>query len=69
MKKISKKKKRVNEGIRLKESEKTVGEAISRTKHWRYLHEKVNLSLKNAAVIVGLSKKTLDDYFLVLRVG
>lgn len=33
------------------------------------LHEVSNFSLKNAAKYVGLSKKTLDDYFLVLRVG
>lgn len=38
-------------------------------KHWRYLHEKCNLSLTNSARIVGLSKKTLDDYFLIIRVG
>lgn len=33
------------------------------------LHEVGNFSLKNAANFVGVSKKTLDDYFLVLRVG
>ena len=33
------------------------------------LHENCNFSLKNAAQMVELSKKTLDDYFLVLRVG
>lgn len=33
------------------------------------LHEVANFSLKNAAKHIGLSKKTLDDYFLVLRVG
>ena len=29
----------------------------------------MNFSLKNAANFVGISKKTLDDYFLILRVG
>lgn len=52
-----------------KEPEKTVEEALFKTKYWRYLHEKGGLSLKNAAIKVGISKKTLDDYFLVLRVG
>lgn len=33
------------------------------------LHLNCNFSLKNAASMVELSKKTLDDYFLVLRVG
>ena len=33
------------------------------------MHERVNLSLKNAAEVVGISKKTLDDFFLVIRVG
>jgi hypothetical protein len=55
--------------VRTKEHEKTVREALEKTKYWRYLHEKMNLSLKNSAVYVGLSKKTLDDYFLVIRVG
>jgi hypothetical protein len=33
------------------------------------LHQNLNFSLKNSAKLVKLSKKTLDDYFLVLRVG
>jgi hypothetical protein len=33
------------------------------------LHINCSFSLKNAANMVELSKKTLDDYFLVLRVG
>lgn len=54
---------------RVKQHEKTIEEALFRTKHWRMLHEVSNFSLKNAAKYVGISKKTLDDYFLVLRVG
>lgn len=57
------------QGGRSKEREKSISEALFLVKHWRYLHDKCNLSLKNAAEIVGLSKKTLDDYFLVIRVG
>ena len=33
------------------------------------IHEKFNISLKNAAKMVNLSKKTLDDYFLAFRVA
>lgn len=40
-----------------------------KTKTWRLLHENCNYSLTNSAIMVELSKKTLDDYFLVLRVG
>lgn len=34
---------------------------------WRAIHSKLKLSLKTSAIFVELSKKTLDDYFLVLR--
>ncbi len=40
-----------------------------KTKTWRMLHTNCSFSLKSAANLVELSKKTLDDYFLVLRVG
>ena len=33
------------------------------------MHEKKNWSLIDAAKLIGISKKSLDDYFLVLRVG
>ena len=46
-----------------------MAEALYKTKQWRYLHERANLSLKNAARMVGISKKTLDDYFLIFRYG
>lgn len=52
-----------------KEQEKTIYEALYKTKTWRLIHETFNISLQNAAKVVQLSKKTLDDYFLVLRVG
>ena len=39
------------------------------TKIWRELHEKKAWSLIDAAKLVGISKKSLDDYFLVLRTG
>ena len=39
------------------------------TKLWRELHEKKGWSLMDGAKLVGISKKSLDDYFLVLRTG
>ena len=54
---------------RTKEREKVVAEALYKTKQWRYLHQQKNLSLKNAAKLMGMSKKTLDDYFLIFRYG
>jgi polyphosphate kinase len=42
---------------------------ILMTKIWRELHERKGWPLMEAAKLVGISKKSLDDYFLVLRVG
>lgn len=39
------------------------------TKIWRKLHEQKGWSLIEAAKLVGISKKSLDDYFLILRQG
>lgn len=33
------------------------------------MHEKKKWSLIQAAKLIGISKKSLDDYFLVLRAG
>lgn len=38
-------------------------------KKWRKLYESKKLNLTRAAKVIGISKKSLDDYFLVLRVG
>jgi len=38
-------------------------------KNWRLLQESKRCNLTNAAKVVGISKKSLDDYFLVVRVG
>jgi hypothetical protein len=38
-------------------------------KVWRELHERKKWSLIQAAKLIGISKKSLDDYYLVLRVG
>lgn len=43
---------------------------LENVKLWRHLHTKnKKLSLTEAAKLIGISKKTLDDYFLQLRLG
>ncbi len=43
---------------------------LENVKLWRHLHaRKKKVSLTEAAKMVGISKKTLDDYFLQLRLG
>jgi hypothetical protein len=54
---------------KMKESERGIGQVIKAVKIWRELHESKRCNLTNAAKVVGISKKSLDDYFLVLRVG
>ena len=42
---------------------------IIAVKIWRNLYESKRCNLTKAAKVVGISKKSLDDYYLVLRVG
>ena len=42
---------------------------IRAVKTWRQLSETNRCNLTQAAKIVGISKKSLDDYYLVLRIG
>ena len=59
--------------------ERKIGEVILAVKRWRELYtmgEKLpdsdkfhTLSLEDAALKVGISKKSLDDYFLQLKNG
>lgn len=61
----------------MRSRERTVGEAIDLVKRWRGLHvscpkpsntrKKVNL--QEAARMLGVSKKSLDDYYCQLRLG
>ena len=46
-----------------------IRDVLYKLKKWRLLHEQCNLSLINAAVEVGVQKKTLDDYYFIIRVG
>lgn len=38
-------------------------------KKWRRLYESKKMNLTKAAKLIGISKKSLDDYFLVVRIG
>lgn len=53
--------------------ERSIKEVIASIKKWRSLHKtKINgvrVSLQQAAELVGVSKKSLDDYFCQLRLG
>ena len=55
--------------------ERTISEVIELVKKWRnlhlYGHKTINrrVNLQDAAKLVGVSKKTLDDYYCQLRLG
>ena len=52
--------------------ERIILEVIQIVKKWRSLHESkkgTNMNLPEAAKIVGLPKKSLDDYYYQLRMG
>eukprot|EP00826_Nyctotherus_ovalis_P005821 TRINITY_DN11325_c0_g3_i1.p1 TRINITY_DN11325_c0_g3~~TRINITY_DN11325_c0_g3_i1.p1 ORF type:complete len:161 (+),score=57.69 TRINITY_DN11325_c0_g3_i1:227-709(+) len=57
--------------------EKRIGEVIAKVTEWRRLYSGtrkadgsvVKHSLEDAAAVVGIAKKTLDDYLLQLRAG
>ena len=52
-----------------KESERIIRQVIQAVKIWRRLHETKRCNLTIAAKVVGMSKKSLDDYYLILRSG
>lgn len=55
--------------------ERTIAEVIELVKKWRNLHlhghkaMRRRLNLQDAAKLVGISKKSLDDYYCQLRLG
>ena len=55
--------------------ERTIGEVLEVVKKWRDLHLhghtalRRRLNLQDAAKLVGISKKSLDDYYCQLRLG
>jgi hypothetical protein len=38
-------------------------------KKWRKLYENKKMNLTKGAKLLGISKKSLDDYYLVIRIG
>lgn len=53
-----------------KEPERVIRSVLENVKLWRHLHTRnKKVSLTEAAKLIGISKKTLDDYFLQLRLG
>lgn len=49
--------------------QRTIREVLMQVSKWRQLAEKDKCTLEVASKIVGLSKKTLDDYFSQIRMG
>ena len=49
--------------------ERKIGEVIQKVQKWRQLYQQDCQSLEDAAKKVGISKKSLDDYFLQLKNG
>jgi len=49
--------------------ERKIGFIIGKVKAWRQLYQDKKLSLEDGADIVGISKKSLDDYLLQMRYG
>ena len=49
--------------------ERKIGEVIKKVQKWRQLYNTNCESLEDAAKKVGISKKSLDDYFLQLKNG
>jgi hypothetical protein len=61
----------------IRSRERTVAEAINLVKKWRFLHlncakpnnSKKKVNLQEAAKMLGVSKKSLDDYYCQLRLA
>ncbi len=63
-------------GNRKRTKERKIGEILDKVLQWRRLYtgvtdpatgQTVKMSLEDAAVRVGISKKSLDDYLLQIR--
>jgi hypothetical protein len=47
-----------------REKERKIGEVVIKVSQWRSLYYDKKVTLEAAAEKVGISKKSLDDYFL-----
>jgi hypothetical protein len=52
-----------------REKERKIGEVVIKVANWRQLYNEQRVTLEMAADRVGISKKSLDDYFLQLKNG
>lgn len=50
-----------------REKERKIGEVVMKVSAWRQLYNEQRVTLEMAAEKVGISKKSLDDYFLQLK--
>jgi hypothetical protein len=50
-----------------REKERKIGEVVIKVSAWRRLYNNHRVTLETAAEKVGISKKSLDDYFLQLK--
>lgn len=50
-----------------REKERKIGEVVIKVSQWRALYNDKKVTLEMAADKVGISKKSLDDYFLQLK--
>jgi hypothetical protein len=50
-----------------REKERKIGEVVIKVSAWRRLYSEHRVTLETAAEKVGISKKSLDDYFLQLK--
>ena len=50
-----------------REKERKIGEVVIKVSAWRRLYNEHRVTLEVAAEKIGISKKSLDDYFLQLK--
>ena len=50
-----------------REKERKIGEVVIKVCEWRAHYRNQNMTLDGAAKTVGISKKSLDDYFFQLK--
>lgn len=47
-----------------REKERIIGEVVIKVSEWRRMYVEQGITLEEAAKNIGISKKSLDDYFL-----
>ncbi len=55
-----------NNGSR-REKDRKLGEVVIKVCEWRNMYRNRNMTLEDSAKSVGISKKSLDDYFFQLK--